>query len=300
MRHKVCSVVKRVTTEKGPRYCNVVQAANGRIKPHWVHVDGKQEEHTEGAYYLVWYEGTRTVRISIGNDPAEASAQRQRKEIELNAIAAGLPIGKEQSGGNSLSEAITDYLKEIQLTKKPKTYAAYKTALDYFKESCHRLHMEDITRTDMLKFSAFLRDEKEQSPRSVYNKFENVMSFLKSQGIRGLVGKKDWPRYTEEEPEIFEKDELDTSEVNEQRAFVVKLKPLLVVVVLILPPFTSFLREINRRENGLRVVPKMGQILLTALFTFCWVGTEIRNLQCDLKKSPVNRCRILFMSRDSQ
>ena len=33
-----------------------------------------------------------------------------------------------------------------------------------------------------------------------YNKFETVMTFLKAKGIRGLVGKNDWPRYTEEEP----------------------------------------------------------------------------------------------------
>ena len=46
-------------------------------------------------------------------------------------------------------------------------------------------------------------------PRSVYNKFENVMTFLKAQGIRGLVGKNDWPRYTEEEPEIYEQEELN-------------------------------------------------------------------------------------------
>jgi integrase len=43
----------------------------------------------------------------------------------------------------------------------------------------------------------------------VYNKFENVMSFLKAQGVRGLVGKNDWPRYTEEEPEIYEQEELN-------------------------------------------------------------------------------------------
>ncbi len=35
------------------------------------------------------------------------------------------------------------------------------------------------------------------------------MSFLKANGIRGLVGKNDWPRYTEEEPEIYEDSELD-------------------------------------------------------------------------------------------
>jgi integrase/recombinase XerD len=61
-----------------------------------------------------------------------------------------------------------------------------------------------------LKFSAFLRDEKDQAPRSVYNKFENVMTFLKAQGVRGMVGKNDWPRFVQEEPEVYEKEELDT------------------------------------------------------------------------------------------
>jgi integrase len=50
---------------------------------------------------------------------------------------------------------------------------------------------------------------REQAPRSVYNKFENVMTFLKAHGIRGLVGKNDWPRFVEEEPEVYEKEELE-------------------------------------------------------------------------------------------
>jgi hypothetical protein len=45
---------------------------------------------------------------------------------------------------------------------------------------------------------------KNQAPRSLYNKFENVMTILKANGIRGLAGKNDWPRYTEEQPEMYE------------------------------------------------------------------------------------------------
>jgi len=134
---------------------------------------------------------------------------RLRKETELNNGDATVPeIGA--NGHRSLAASIADYLEEVTLTKKPKTLAAYTTALSYFKESCHKLNVEDIDRKDLLKFCAFLRDEKEQAPRSVYNKFENLMSFLKAQGIRGLVGKNDWPRFTEEEPEIYEQEELDT------------------------------------------------------------------------------------------
>jgi len=35
------------------------------------------------------------------------------------------------------------------------------------------------------------------------------MTFLKANGIRGLAGKNDWPRYSEEEPEMYEDAELD-------------------------------------------------------------------------------------------
>src|SRR5947199_10132008 len=71
------------------------------------------------------------------------------------------------------------------------------------------MYLADIDRKDLLKFSAFLRDVKKQSPRSVYNKFENIMTFLKAQGDRGLVGKNDWPRFVEEEPEVYEREELE-------------------------------------------------------------------------------------------
>ena len=92
---------------------------------------------------------------------------------------------------------------------KPKTLAAYTVALRYFAESCSKQYVEDVSREDLLAFSIFLRDKKKQAPRSVANKFENTMTFLKSQGVRGLIGKNDWPRYVEQEPEIYEREELD-------------------------------------------------------------------------------------------
>jgi integrase/recombinase XerD len=203
------NVTKRVQTSKGLRYCPVVVAANGRVKPDAVLVNGKPERHTEGAYYLEWREGAKRVRLSVGKDAADASARRQRKEAELNAVNNGAAIVPEKDGQRSVAASVADYLDETKLTKKPKTLAAYSTALSYFMESCHKLNLEEIDRKDLLKFCAFLRDDKEQAPRSCWNKFANVMSFLKANKIRDLVGKNDWPRFTEEEPEIYEQAELD-------------------------------------------------------------------------------------------
>lgn len=207
------NLTKRVQTAKGPRYCPVVLSANGRVKPDYVFVDGSQERHPEGAYYIEWRENGKRIRLSVGKDAADAHAQRLRKEAELNALNQGVALAPSNGRGGqpvSLAEAVTEFLEETKLTKKPKTLAAYSTALAYFQESCHKLRVQDIERKDLLKFSAFLRDEKEQAPRSVSNKFENVLTFLKAQGIRGLVGKNDRPRFVEAEPEVYEREELDS------------------------------------------------------------------------------------------
>ena len=212
MRKVKVNLTKYVATEAGLRYCPAVITSNGRIKQDMVVVNGTEERHSEGAYYLDWRRNGVRVRLSVGKNAQDALTQRDRRTFELNAVAHGVELassaGPNGSGLNDgrkpLSVAVADFLEDTKLSKKPKTLAAYKTALNYFTESCPKLYVEDIERRDMLKFAAFLRDEKEQAPRSVHNKFENVMSFLKAQGVRGLVGKNDWPRYTEEEPEVYE------------------------------------------------------------------------------------------------
>ena len=204
------NLTKRVRTERGTRYCPVAFSANGRVKPDIVLVDDKPEHHAEGSYYLEWYAGAKRVRLSVGKNAADANARRLRKEAELNALNNGVRVVPEKgTGQRSLAGAVALYLADVKLTHKPRSYAAYNTALQYFLESCHKLNVEDVERRDLLRFSAFLRDDKEQAPRTVYNKFEHAMTFLKAQGVRGLVGKNDWPRYTEEEPEIYEQAELD-------------------------------------------------------------------------------------------
>jgi hypothetical protein len=53
------NLTKRIETPRGARFCSVVLSANGRVKPDWVHVNGKQERHPEGCYYLDWLDPGR-------------------------------------------------------------------------------------------------------------------------------------------------------------------------------------------------------------------------------------------------
>ncbi len=52
MPNREVNVTKRIKTPQGLRYCPVVLSANGRIRPDWVLVNGSEERHPEGAYYL--------------------------------------------------------------------------------------------------------------------------------------------------------------------------------------------------------------------------------------------------------
>ncbi len=172
-------------------------------------VNGKQERHPEGAYYLEWRENGKRVRLSVGKDAQDAAARRQRKESGTQrAQQWRIRAARKWERTSVCQTAVAKFLSETELTKKPKTLAAYTTALNYFTESRRKIYLMS-NHHDLLKFSGFLREEKKQSPRSVYNKFETVMTFLKANGIRGLVGKNDRPRYPEEEPEMYEQAELN-------------------------------------------------------------------------------------------
>jgi integrase/recombinase XerD len=207
------NLTKRVqlgTGTTGWAFCPVVYTARNQIRPNVVLVEGVEQRHEEGIYYLDWRENGKRYRAPVGKDAADAENQRHAKEKELAAINAGVPVlAQTDDNRTSLTAAIAAYLEETKLTKKPKTFAAYKVTLEYFAEACRKLYIQDIDRRDLLKFAVFLRDEKQQSPRSCYNKFENLMTFLKAQGVRGLVGKNDWPRFVEEDPEIYETDDLE-------------------------------------------------------------------------------------------
>jgi integrase/recombinase XerD len=101
------NLTKRIRTPQGLRYCPVVMAANGRLKPDYVTVGERQERHPEGNYYLEWYEDGKRIRRSVGKDPATAAARRHQQEQLLASRAAGLQVVEE---GRSDSPGISAVL----------------------------------------------------------------------------------------------------------------------------------------------------------------------------------------------
>ncbi|MGA2538412.1 MAG: hypothetical protein ABSF53_20550, partial [Terracidiphilus sp.] len=204
------NVTKRIVTQVWDRYCPVVVNSGGRIKADWVIVDGHQEKHPGGSYYLEWRENGRRKRLSVGRDAAVAFNSQIRKIKELEARAEGLEVQVPKDDPNrfQLRSAMADFLEEIKLSRQDKTWQGYKVSFTYFQQSCDKKCVDEIERIDLLRFCAFLRDRKKLAPRTVFNKFTCVMTFLEAQGLPKLLGKNDRPRYVETEVEIFEDDQL--------------------------------------------------------------------------------------------
>lgn len=208
----------RVCLLSGKRpFLDPVYSANKKLREGWAIYNDQPQAFADATYYLRYAQGGKRVWHRLSTDAQQALTAKKQMETRHQAIAEGIALAPVEDGiirdksasGRTLSSAVESYLDEIKLTKKKKTLAAYSTALRYFQESCRKTHLEQIERSDMLRFHAFLRDEKEQSARSCWNKFSNVMSFMKAQGINAGVRKNDWPRYVEDTPEAYEKTDLD-------------------------------------------------------------------------------------------
>ena len=122
MANREVNLTKGVQLPNGTRYCRVLLSANGRVKPDVAIVNGKEERHPEGAYYLEWREGAKRVCLSVGKDGADAGARRLRKEAELNAVNNGVAIVPENgdNGHGSVAAAVAEYLEETKLRRSPK------------------------------------------------------------------------------------------------------------------------------------------------------------------------------------
>ena len=211
MTQTTVQLIKQVKLDgKWKRY-PVVLNKNGTIKTNVVLIGDREVAAQGGNFILDWYEGGKRMRQSVGKDAADALIQRDRKAAELTAASNGLTVTNTDPTKRLVSEAVEEYLADIEAHRSKKTLAAYRTALRYFRESCTKTYVEDINRRDLLAFKTYLAHEKEQSDRSVWNKFSAVMGFLKSVGHTGKVigvGKHDWPEYDEEPPEVYKDDEL--------------------------------------------------------------------------------------------
>ena len=188
------SIYRRVKTQKGWRYQRAAFHSNGKII----------NDGTEGKFYFA-HEGKW---IPAGtNDPLKA----QSKRLQLLSAASGaLALHPEAnytpaasaSQRMTLQQASEKYFANLEAQgKDPKTITAYKAAVNLFVAHCKTVHVEDVTKQDLIDYMGWLRKQpvpvrKHGNPNRTYaNKTGHVAIFLKTFGIEKLLKKSEYPKY---------------------------------------------------------------------------------------------------------
>jgi integrase/recombinase XerD len=164
--------------------------SKGRVRRDHVLVNGKDEAHNEGSYYLEWWEGGKRHRESVSPNAFAAADIARAKQAELDAVRNGIipaaAVVEVAPDRTTLKQALDAYKDYVQYHRSLRTFRTYRPILDSFKEFCTKTYIDDVERQDLLGFATHLMKEG-QKGKSIYNKLVVLSQVMKQHGKSKLV-----------------------------------------------------------------------------------------------------------------
>src|SRR5438132_827762 len=117
MANKKVTIWKSIRLGDQWRYVRPVVGPNNKIKPNWVHVNGHEELHPEGQYFIHFLRGRKQIWEKCGPLPTTAVEMAARQETLLRAVAAGITVQPEFKTPLLLRDALVGYLAEYKLSQ---------------------------------------------------------------------------------------------------------------------------------------------------------------------------------------
>ena len=141
----------------------------------------------------------------------EAKTEALQAQAVREATARGIDVV--QAGDENkerLTAKVAAYLAEVEGNKSLATWKAYRRSTELFLESCKKLNVGEVGRSDMLHFKTYLKKQ-EFAGRTLYNHFLNItIFFVWAKGEEDTLGlsENDWPGKPEREPEAYTEEEI--------------------------------------------------------------------------------------------
>jgi integrase len=183
---------------------------NGRIRPNYVLVDDKPHEYAEGHYQLRFYEGSKPVYRSVGNNAQDAMIERNKQAQLLIAKDAAVASGTllvEEADRISLSKYADRFVQAAHDRDAHVVAKSYRLAIDDFLSGTGRTYADQITTEDITGHHKALR--KTRSARTVHNRNVLVKAFLTYCGVPEAIKGKKPPKFDKTLPEIYERRDLN-------------------------------------------------------------------------------------------
>jgi integrase/recombinase XerD len=186
--------------------------SKGRVRRDHVRVNGADEVHPEGAYFLeFWDQGKRT-REAAGPDAFAAAEKARIKQAELSAMRYGIIPPRAEPAAEperiTVADAVKRYTEYIQYHRSLRTFRTYRPILAIFRDSCARTYIDEVGREDLIAF-ATARVKEGQKGKSIYNKLVVLSQLLKQHGKSRVLESADWPSSVATVRPIYENKELE-------------------------------------------------------------------------------------------
>jgi integrase len=185
--------------------------SRNRVRKDHVLVNGQDENHPEGSYFMEWWDRGQRHREAVGPNAQDAAEKTRIKQVELSSAHTGLipkaPIVESAPQRTTLVAALESYKEYVQYHRSLRTFRTYRPMLDGFKEFCTKTYIEDVDRQDLLDFATHLKKEGQQG-KSIYNKLVVLSQVMKQHGRPKLLQASDWPSFVETVRPIYEDAEL--------------------------------------------------------------------------------------------
>ena len=186
--------------------------SKGRVRRDRVRVNGLEELHPEGGYFIEWWNQGNRSREAVGPDAWAAVEKARMKQAELSAVRHGViaqpePVDQDQER-ITLHAALDKYIEYVQYHRSLRTFRTYRPILTSFKSFCTRTYVDQVQREDLLDYATHFIKEG-QKGKSIYNKLVVLSQVMKQHGRRKLLNASDWPSFVETVRPIYEHSELE-------------------------------------------------------------------------------------------
>lgn len=204
----------RVRHDNKRRYAEPVYTEKGKLKAFWCRVNGKEEHHPEGVYYLR-LKGKKWVKV--GKDAEFARTKQLQYTAVLSANDVGVEVKQPELAnaaavsGTPLVTAVKHYLGNVKKLKSHKTWCGYRRHDELFAKHCKARMIASITKQDLLDHIDYLSNELELDSRTVHNHYASIGIMLRSYGVNisAMLNRNEKPTYEKPIVDAYYQDDLE-------------------------------------------------------------------------------------------
>jgi len=204
-------LLKKIKTSDTWKLAPVLFDSKGRVRRDHVKVQGRDELHAEGSYYLEWWSEGRRSREAAGPDAFVAAERARRKQAEMSAIRSGVMETASVSHTPdrvTLKTALEKYEDYIRYHRSLRTFRTYRPILRAFGEFCPRTYIDEVDRPALLDFAT--RCVKlGHNGKTIYNKLVVIAQLLKQNGLMKILQSSDWPSFVQTVRPAYEDADLE-------------------------------------------------------------------------------------------